>query len=212
MPWWESVDPQQAAIEPENGPEWIEMWDGTWKKPEYFTWDPDQWHFYGSLCNYNKPVLVDKAHIASRRHQRRILFNLQGDDWCDVVDYPNIKRIHRNWYYDFWNPHKLGPTTALENGPEAQAPPEAGGPPRHAFGQRAPPTPGLHHHDIEALTEAVRELTVAVHEVKTIIHEQGAAMREFTAAGGFGQHQGQPQQQGAAAVGDQPSSEAVESV
>ena len=129
-----------------------------------------------------------------------------------MVDYPNIKRIHRNWNYDFSNPHKLGQTPALENGPEAQAPPEAVGPPLHAFGQRAPPTPGLHHHEIEALTEAVRELTAAVHEAKTIIQEQGAAMREFTAAGGFGQHQGQPQQQGAAAVGDQPPSEAAVSV
>ena len=116
------MDLQQVAMEPEDGPEWIEMQDGNWKKPEYFTWDPGQWHFYCSLCNYNKPVMVDKAHIASRKHQRRILFNLQGDDWCDVVDYPNIKRIHRNWNYDFSNPHKLGQTPALENGPAAQAP------------------------------------------------------------------------------------------
>ena len=61
--WWEGADIAAAAMEPEDGPEWIEMKDGAMKKPEYLEWKPAEWSFYCGLCNYSKGVRVDKAHL-----------------------------------------------------------------------------------------------------------------------------------------------------
>ena len=52
------------------------MQDGSWNKQGYLEWNPREWNFYCRLCNYNKAVRADKAHVESDKHQSRLLWKL----------------------------------------------------------------------------------------------------------------------------------------
>ena len=175
------MDLVRAAQEPDEAPEWIEQLNGAVRKPEFYEWNPGEWHYYCKLCKYGAGKKADKNHVESDGHKDRVTWALKEKEWRGVVDYPNIRRVVQNHMYNYDNPHNLTATPAQVDAPwRPVGTPQTTPPQTPARTPARTPPPGLEHQEIDALTAAVKDLKTAVEEVKTVIQDQVEAIREQT--------------------------------